>query len=200
MFKKILPKTFFYTGLAIFPPFLFTDSTGIRLILVLAIIAANILSGRKIRLLPNLLIIMAVIAANLYPPGGKVYFSLGPLYFTEDAILSGLRKSLLFIGSVYISRFAVRKELVFPGKTGILLYKTFFYFEKLTEMRLNVKTDIIGQIDSRLVEIESMSGKAEIEIHSFSSSSGSRDFLFFTVINVFFWALFAYSEIYLGRS
>ena len=200
MFKKILPQTFFFTGLAIMPAFLFTENTQIRLVFVILIITLNLISGRNFRLFPNIVLTAGVILANLYPPGGRIYFSLGPFYFTQEAVMLGIKKSLLLIGSVYISRFSVRRELIFPGKTGALLYRTFFYFEKFTELRLDVKSDIIMQIDSRLIEIEESSAKPQTGSHSFTGKTDPGNLLFFAMVTVLFWSLFFFSKIYLRRS
>ncbi len=201
LFKSIIPKTFFYTGLSVMIPFLFTENTAIRLVFTAIIILMNLFSGRNFRLLPNIILTAGVLLANIYPFGGKVIFTAGPVFITEEALISGIEKSLLLIGSVYISRFAVRKELIFPGKTGLLLYKTFYYFEKFTEMKLNVKSDIIGQIDARLIEIEGLSEKEE-EIPSATSfriKSGRADNTFFILFSFFFWGLFIFSKIDLWR-
>ncbi|MDX9802221.1 MAG: hypothetical protein RBT69_12895 [Spirochaetia bacterium] len=201
IFKKILPKTYFYTGLSVMVPFLFTENIAIRFLFTAFIIIMNLFSGRNFRLLPNLILTAGVILANIYPFGGRVIFTIGPLFITQEALISGIEKSLLLIGSVYISRFAVRKQLVFPGKTGLLLYKTFYYFEKFTEMKLNVKSDIIGQIDTRLIEIEGLSAKEDVSsVSSFSAKSGMVNHLFFILVSLFFWVLFIASKFYLGRS
>lgn len=200
LFKTILPKTFFYTGLSVMVPFLFTENTAIRLVFTATIILMNLVSGRNFRLLPNIILTAGVMLANIYPFGGRVIITIGPLFITEEALISGIEKSLLLIGSVYISRFAVRKELIFPGKTGQILYKTFYYFEKFTEMKLNVKSDIIRQIDARLIEIEGLSENEEIiSATSFRIKSGRADNTFFILFSFFFWGLFIFSKINLWR-
>ena len=195
MFKNIEPGVCFITGIAIILPFLFTDDLIMRSIFVVIAIILNISTGRKIRILPNILLLFGVIIANIYPPVGKVYFEIGNFYITEGAITSGIKKSLLLIGTVYISRFAVRKELVFPGKTGFLFYKIFFYFEKLTELRLKFRKDILEQIDSKLIEIEESTAPSEADNaknHSFNVKLNFKQIVFFAIISLLFWGLYIY--------
>ena len=202
MAVKIQPKTYFYTGLAIMPPFLFTENIYLRAVFLLFILFLNLLTGRKFRIMPNIIITAGVVLANIYPPGGKIYFSIGNLLVTEEALITGLKKALFLTGSVYISRFAVRKELIFPGKTGNMIYKTFYYFEKFTEMKLNFKKHVIEQIDMRLMEIENSShaaGTSGSLKHSFYRGSDWPNNLLFFSVAILFWAFFAVSEIYLGR-
>ena len=206
MLKNIKPGLCFFTGIAILPPFFFTNNLLIRFIFVVTAISLNILTGRKFRILPNILLLLGVIIANIYPPTGKLYFKIGYFYITEDAIFSGLKKSLLLIGSVYISRFSIRKELLLPGKTGALFYKIFFYFEKLTELHLKFKKDIIEQIDLKLIEIENSNTIMETPESKdcfFNSKqnlqSDLKQILFFIIIIFFFWGLFTYSHIDLRR-
>jgi len=195
MFKNIEPSVCFITGIVILLPFLFTDDLTIRSVFVVIVIILNISTGRKIRILPNILLLLGVIIANIYPPVGKVYFEIGNFYITEGAITSGIKKSLLLIGTVYISRFAVRKELVFPGKTGFLFYKIFFYFEKLTELRLKFRKDILEQIDSKLIEIEESTAPSEADNaknHSFNVKLNFKQIVFFAIISLLFWGLYIY--------
>ncbi|MCL2792395.1 MAG: hypothetical protein FWD87_04820 [Spirochaetaceae bacterium] len=203
MFKNIEPGIYFFTGIAILFPFLFTNDLIIRFVFVVIAVILNISTGRKIRVLPNILLLLGIMIANIYPPGGKVYFEIGNFYITQGAISSGLKKSLLLIGSVYISRFAVRKELIFPGKAGFLFYKIFFYFEKLTELHLKFKKNIIEQIDLKLIEIEKSTALSEAtnaKNNSFNIKPDFKQILFFITINFLFWGLFIYSNIDLWRS
>ncbi|MCL2704695.1 MAG: hypothetical protein FWE72_00610 [Spirochaetaceae bacterium] len=193
MFKNIKPGICFLTGVAIFFPFLFTSNLIIRSVFVFIVIILNILTERRFRILPNILLLLAIMIANIYPPDGKVYFEVGHFYITQGAIFSGLKKTLLLIGSVYISRFSVRKELVFPGKTGALFYRIFFYFEKLTELNLKFNKNIIEQIDFKLIEIEkstSIDHAGKTKNHSFNIKPGLKQILFFIIINLIFWGLF----------
>ncbi len=202
MLKNLEPSIYFITGITIFPAFLFTNNLIARLIFVIITVILNILTGRKFRILPNILLLIGVILANIYPPDGKVYFEIGHFYITQGAVFLGIKKSLLLIGSVYISRFSVRKELVFPGKTGALFYEIFFYFERLTELHLKFKKDIIEQIDLKLIEIEESAIIKETnqkKDHSFRLKPDLKQILFFLIINIFFWGLFIYSKLNLGR-
>ncbi|MCL2295003.1 MAG: hypothetical protein FWC36_09090 [Spirochaetes bacterium] len=203
MLKNIDPRLYLITGIIIFPAFLFTTDLFIRFLFVIIAVVLNIITGRKFRVLPNILLSLGIIIAHIYPPSGKVYYEIGQFYITQGAIFLGLKKSLLLIGSVYISRFSVRKDLVLPGKAGALFYEIFFYFEKLTELHLKFKKNIIEQIDSKLLEIENspaIKEGAKTKSPSINSKPCFRQILFFAAIVFLFWGLFGYSHINLWRS
>lgn len=187
---SIQPKVLFFTAIIILPAFLFTNSIMFRATFTVAAVLIAILTGQRFRLLPNLIISFCVIAANLYPPGGYILLKIGPFFVTLEALITGINKSLLLIGSAYISRFAIGKELVFPGKGGELLYKTFFYFEKFTEIRLDFKRSLIPQIDSLIISLENT--VPEITYSTVFSRGLIRkaDVIFFITTIIFYWVLF----------
>lgn len=199
MIKGIQPGTFFFTGIIIIPSFVFAESLTARTVLFAAIIILNMITGRNFRILPSVILASGVILANLYPPGGRVYFTAGPFYVTHDALMTGIRKTLLLAGTVYISRFSIRRELVFPGRAGALLYKTFYYFEKLTEMKLDIRNNIIMQIDNRLSEIDSTSRDVGMEGHTLRLIMEKKNLFFLILVSLLFWGTFFFSEIYLRR-
>ena len=201
IFKTLNPRTYFFTGLLILPAFIFTRNLYFLTAGMLLIVMLNIASGKKVRVLPNIILFAGIVAANLYPPGGKILYTAGVLTVTEEAVLTGIRKAVFLIGTVYISRFAVRKELVIPGKTGELLYKSFYYFEKLTEIgsyRLKSISlnSIIELVDNKMVEISESS-------HTFlkkeDKSSAVIDSILFISVSFLFWGMFILSKVYLGR-
>lgn len=189
---SIQPKILFFTAIIILPAFLFTNSIVFRGIFTATAVLIAIITGKRFRLLPNLIISFCVIAANLYPPGGYILAKIGPFFITVEALITGINKSLLLIGSAYISRFAIGKELVFPGKGGELLYKTFFYFEKFTEIRLDFKKNLISQIDSLIISLEKTVPEAAPDT-LFSLELGTlrkADIIFFVTTVIFYWLLF----------
>jgi hypothetical protein len=185
---KTNPILFFYTGIAILPAYLFVNNFKAQLIMISGIIILNILTGRKIKIVSNILLTAGIIVANIYPPAGKMYFSIGPFYITHDALFSGLKKAMFLIGTVYISRFSVRAGINFPGSAGKLVYQIFFYFEKLTELHpIKIKKNFINQIDIKLMEIEN------IEYNDNTNNNyryNIADLLFFILTVSFYWLIF----------
>ena len=68
-----------------------------------------------------------------------------------------MEKAAVLIGMIYISRFALRQGLTFPGRLGILLSRVFFYFGRLTSGKSIERRNIIKQLDLRLIELSMMS-------------------------------------------
>lgn len=129
------PKLRFIAGLITVPALLFQTNLYIKICQVLLFILLSVLSGKRFRVLPNLLIAAGIIFMNLLTPLGKILFSLGNFYITEGALKAGLQKTLVLIGLIYLSRFSVTRGLSFPGELGGTLARVFYYFEEITARR-----------------------------------------------------------------
>jgi len=119
------------------------------------------LTGKRVRLLPPLFILLSVVAVNLFSPNGRVLFSLWRLDITYGALRLGLLKGALLVGLVYVSRVSVGPDLRLPGYFGALILKTFAYFEKLTEKWPETRGDLLGRVDALLEEISGDGLKAK---------------------------------------
>ncbi|MDR1932615.1 MAG: Gx transporter family protein [Spirochaetales bacterium] len=118
-------------ALSIFP-FLFTGSLAGKLGLTALYIVLAAGSGRRIRALPNIVLVLTVTAAHCVTPFGKIIFTLGSFPVTEGALRTGLFRSATLIGLVYLSRLTVRPGLRFPGKAGRVFSAMLSDFERIT--------------------------------------------------------------------
>jgi uncharacterized membrane protein len=114
-------------------PFLFLESLCVKASLCGLFVLLTLLSGGKVRLLPNVLVALPVIFSHLLAPSGKVYFSLGSFPVTEGALLRGTGKTLTVIGLVYLSRLTLRPGLRLPGSFGRLCAAMLIFFERIME-------------------------------------------------------------------
>jgi heptaprenyl diphosphate synthase len=128
-----LPVFWAICGLLAVCPFLFIESLRIKLVLCALFVFLTLLSGRKIRILPNIVLAFSVIFCHLLTPSGKIYFSLGNFPVTEDALLRGIGKTVTVIGLVYLSRLAIRPSLRLWGRPGRIFTAMIRYFELITE-------------------------------------------------------------------
>ena len=118
----------FICGLLTIPAFIFQSGLPERAVLTLLFIILAVISGRKFRLLPNLVMAAGIIAANLLAPHGKVVLEAGRFSVTTGALETGVMKALLIIGLIYISRGSIKKRSQLPGTgrqtavDGILLF------------------------------------------------------------------------------
>ncbi len=132
---EIKPEHLF-TGWFIFLPlFLFQTSLSVRIFQTVCVIALFILRGKRFKILPNILLFTGITAAHLLRPAGEVLLTVFGMPITKDALVSGVSRSLLLIGLVYVSRISISSRLLLPGRGGQLLGSVFFYFERITEIR-----------------------------------------------------------------
>lgn len=121
---------------------------------VFLFLVINLLKGKKIKILPSLIVAASVTFFALLSPNGKVLLTLGSFKITSRALILGLRRSGILIGMVFLSQIMISPNLKLPGKAGEFLRFVFYWLEKLTEVRLKFKPKtIIDTLDNRLCEI-----------------------------------------------
>lgn len=133
--RRLSPVYLFFCGLIIMGTFLFQEDLYIRLGQVVFFVLLAIATGRKFKLLPNLMVVTGITLVHLIAPHGRVLVSLGGWQITEGALVLGLYKGLMLIGLIYISRSFISPKLRLPGRGGAVLGLTFAYFERLTESK-----------------------------------------------------------------
>ena len=118
-------------------------------------IMAAVKKRGKIKLLPSLFITLGITFFALFVPSGKILFSIGAFKITLDALLTGLRKSAILVGMVFLSQFAIDGHVRLPGKAGAFLCEMFAVFDALTSERLHFKKGrIIEMLDERLTALQ----------------------------------------------
>lgn len=145
----------FITGFILMICFLFIQSVPIiwGCVVVFYIIALIRRKG-KVKLLPSLFITISVTIFALISPFGKVLFTVGKLRITEGALLSGLHRSGILVGMVFLSQIIVNKRVQLPGKAGTFVARIFEILDALGEKRIKfAKGTVISSIDARLCEI-----------------------------------------------
>ncbi|MBT3272183.1 MAG: hypothetical protein HN368_03435 [Spirochaetales bacterium] len=125
-------------------------------------------SGKRIRILPPLLLMAGVVLANLLVPNGRVLLIIGRMKITGGALENGISKGSLLIGLIYVSRISIGRGVALPGVFGGLLFRSFSYFEALTEgfrnssgragrERLRIK-GLLNHLDTLLLELDESAG------------------------------------------
>ena len=151
-------------GLLFIPAFLLQQSILIRSIQFIIIIAVYISQGGKFRIVPNLILFSGIVFAYIIRPSGKVLFMLFEFPVTKGALFSGLTRSLMLIGLIYISRLSVSSKLDFKGAAGNLVGRVFYYFEAITFgqgkfrfkdfYKRGITDRLISYLDKLLEEVE----------------------------------------------
>ncbi len=133
LLKKIKPEYLFTASIIVIPSFLFQDNVLLKWIQVFIFMFSTILAGKKIKIIPNLVIICVIITANLLGPLGAVLFYILNFPVTKEALLNGLEKSALITGMIYLSKTALSKELISTSLNSNPVSELFYYFEKIME-------------------------------------------------------------------
>ncbi len=184
----IAPSSLFFCAMIVIPSFIFQTNLTLKFIITMEFILLYILKGKKFKPLPNIILTVSICLMNLFNPSGKVLVDLKILTITDTALFNGLDKSMLLIGLIYLSRFSISSDLYLPGHIGNLLSKTFYYFEKLTEIGIKKsKGSLISQIDELLFKLEITPKLNEKNYRRKSSAKGKVFIIIFITLN---WVLF----------
>jgi heptaprenyl diphosphate synthase len=138
--ERLSKKTPFYKYLwtiallAIGLPFLLVQKDMLILWTTVIIFAiCSYFRKGRLRILTPIIIFLSVTILNLYPEYGKILYTFGNFRVTEDAIYSGLRRSGVLLGMVFLSQAAIDSSVVLPGRIGVLFSRILSYFEALTD-------------------------------------------------------------------
>lgn len=111
----------------------------------------------RIKLLPNIILLMSITVINLFVPQGQVLYTWKSIIITKEALYSGIEKSALLIGLMYLSKNITFSHIKIPGRAGVVIRDTFHYFNQLSSGERIGKTNIINQIDNKLMGLTPIS-------------------------------------------
>ena len=83
-------------------------------------------------LFSSFILLLSIVFFSLLLPSGKLLFSIGSFKITQDALFLGLRRGLILIFSVYISKFVILFLPPIKGKFGSFINLIFVYFKELS--------------------------------------------------------------------
>jgi len=127
-------------------------------LLVLALVTAlmyflQIISGRRLRLLPPLMLLLSLILLSLFEPNGKVLLSLGSAAFTEGSLILALGKALRLMSLLAASQCLVASNPKLKGKGGAILLLTLSYFGLLSTSFRSTKGSLTERVDQTLLRV-----------------------------------------------
>ncbi len=154
------------SGALLIFPIIFSDSLTGSFLQALFLIMLALLSGRKFRLLPNLILLVSVSLAHTLQPNGLQLFTIGTFPITLGSLIVGAKKALLLISFMYLSHYMMKYRPRIPGTVGKLLSLQFYYYDRLTSRwhSLESKKPLITAIDNLLLEVSEESGEISLEI------------------------------------
>lgn len=119
-------------------------------------------TNRKIlkNLTSSFVLLLSIIFFSLLVPNGKLLFSIGSFKITQESLFLGLRRGLILILSVYISKIVVSKLPPLKGRFGKFINMIFLYFKELTSFeKENSGKNIIKKLDTHLIKVYNSSVK-----------------------------------------
>ncbi len=143
--KKRLKSFFMILGILLFSVAIFC----VKNIYVLAgffliVLILQIISGRKILILPHIFLWLFVILSCIFIPEGKILFKIGKFSITQGALFTGIRKSLQLSASFSLSQCTTK--IRFSSNSIIAL--TFKNFSKMTKNFNETKGNFFTKIKS----------------------------------------------------
>lgn len=172
------------SGLLMLPALVFQNHLPSLIIQALFLMLLQLLLGRRIKILPNLVMLLSITTLNLFQPFGRILVTLFSLPVTQGALELGFRRSFTLIGLIYLSRFMVISRPRFPGRLGRLLSLQFTYYEGFLTRRVSLRPSVIVEsLDELLCELEREGGSDEqpVKLVSLPATAASV---------VFIWALY----------
>lgn len=142
------------SGALMIIPILFSKSLTGTFIQAVCLIVLAVLSGRKFRPLPNIILLLSVSLAHTLQPSGLQLFTIGSFPVTLGSLSIGAKKALLLISFMYVSHYMMKYRPRIPGKLGRLISMQFFYYDRLTTNwhSIEQKRPLIPAIDTLMIE------------------------------------------------
>ncbi|HUX37073.1 MAG TPA: Gx transporter family protein [Rectinemataceae bacterium] len=149
------PEHLAIAGVIVALSIIFQPRPGLKALAVFALGLLLVLSGRRLRPLATIMVIVSIVGANLAIPVGRVLARLGPIVITETALLEGLGKALAFEGLVFASRLALGPGLRFPGLFGKTLGEAFATWRRIMELEPRFRpASFVKDADALLLKLE----------------------------------------------
>lgn len=129
------------------------ENPYLKLLCSLSFLIINIKLGKKVRIVPNILLLVTLMLLEQFTPRGLILYALGPFNITMGSLESGLFKSSLLIGTIYLSKIITSGTIKLPGKIGILIADIFSYFNQLSSGNNLSPSNLINDLDNKLLNL-----------------------------------------------
>lgn len=193
---QLNPTHVFVVGLIVIPSLVFQSNLLLKWLQVSLFVCLSAAAGKRVRILPNVIMVGGIVAANLLTPVGRVLWSLGGWRITLGALENGLHRAALLIGMIYISRFSIRRGFSLPGRVGGLLSLVFFYLERILQGERLSRGNLIEKVDERIIAVHQSSTEySPLAEHHSPGATNLTGMVYLGSVVALSWALFAYPHI-----
>lgn len=177
-------------GLIMLPAFVFQDRLLPLAVQVLFLIVLQIIIGRKVRILPIIIMLITVPGLNLFQSHGRVLAEIFGFPVTQGALVIGLRRALILIGLIYLSRFMVSRKPRFPGRIGSLLSLQFAFYEGFLSRKPDMRPrHVIEHLDKLLIDLESRSEELQQSENPDAQQQFAPGYIPYGITVLLFWGI-----------
>lgn len=142
-------------GLVLLLILMFVNVLIVRIILTVLSLLLVVADGSRLNPVSSGLTVAGIICVNLFSPFGRIYTSIAGFNITEGALFLGIKKALIFEGMIFISKWMLKPEFRLPGKSGLLISRTFNTLRQLTARQKSIDfKNLISSIDSIMYELD----------------------------------------------
>ena len=142
------------SGISLFLILLFVPFLPVQALVLGAALILCAADRQKLNFLNLIFMFTAITVFNLFPPMGKIIFSIGSIDITHQALLRGFEKAIVLLGMIYISKWMLKAKMNFKSRIGKSIQEAFSVFYKLLSVKHEIKPKmIIPTIDSVLLSI-----------------------------------------------
>jgi hypothetical protein len=189
--ERVAPPPYvFIAGLIVVPAFLLQANLEIKAVQVGLFLFVVLITGVSpgLRILWTTLILLgSTVVFNLLTPFGEVLWKSGPILITSGALSAGLFKGLTLVGLMLLSRLAVRRTVVLPGRLGLYISTTVLYLNRMLDVRMPLKgKGLLARLDDLFLSVYHQDQPAIPRLRRQPAISGVLVVLVFVVGN---WAL-----------
>ncbi len=145
------------SGILLFLILFFIDYLVIKALVLGVALILCVADRQKINFLNLILMFLAIVFFNLFPPAGKVILSIGRFLITSDALLRGISKAVILESMIYISKWMLKAKINFKSSIGITISQAFMVLSKLLVVKKEVKLkSLIPNLDGILLSINKL--------------------------------------------
>ena len=135
LYNNVSSPFLFLSGFLFAVAVIFQRNLLFKAVELTVILLLLILFKKSIKLFISTILFLAIVFFNCLSPAGKVLYRIGNFAITRDALELGIKKGLDIVSLFYLSKLIIRRDLILPGKIGLVLSRAFVYLNLLFENR-----------------------------------------------------------------
>ncbi len=145
------------SGILLFLILFFVNYLPVKALVLGVALILCVVDKQKINYLNLALMFFAIIFFNLFPPLGQVFFSVGSMPVTSEALLRGISKAVILEAMIYISKWMLKARLDFKSEIGASISNASSVFSKLLSVKNEIKLkSLIHNLDAILLSINKL--------------------------------------------